>query len=175
MSTRSGQFEELSTVVREVGVDAARFYFLMRSVDSTLEFDLDLAKEQTSENPVYYVQYAHARTCSLFRQAEERGESADDLTDIPEDGLFLPEEHALAKSVLEWPDIVRMAAERLEPHRISFGLMAIAKDFHAYYNRHRILGQEPDITRARLCLVRCIQAVLSNGLDLLGVSAPDQM
>ena len=87
MSTRSGQFEELSTVVREVGVDAARFYFLMRSVDSTLEFDLDLAKEQTSENPVYYVQYAHARTCSLFRQAEERGESADDLTDIPEDGL----------------------------------------------------------------------------------------
>ncbi|MEE9240910.1 MAG: arginine--tRNA ligase [bacterium] len=175
MSTRSGQFEELSTVVREVGVDAARFYFLMRSVDSTLEFDLDLAKEQTSENPVYYVQYAHARTCSLFRQAEERGESADDLTDIPEDGLSLPEEHALAKSVLEWPDIVRMAAERLEPHRISFGLMAIAKDFHAYYNRHRILGQKPDITRARLCLVRCIQAVLSNGLDLLGVSAPNQM
>ncbi len=175
MSTRSGQFEELSTVVREVGVDAARFFFLMRSVDSALEFDLDLAKEQTNENPVYYVQYAHARTCSLFRQAEEQGERLDPLTDVPAGGLSLPEEHALAKSILEWPQVVRLAAERLEPHRIPFELMAIAKDFHAYYNRHRILGQEPDVTRARLCLVRCIQAVLSNGLDLLGVSAPDRM
>jgi arginyl-tRNA synthetase len=175
MSTRSGQFEELSTVVREVGVDAARFFFLMRSVDSTLEFDLDLAKEQTSENPVYYVQYAHARTCSLFRQAEEQGEPVEGLTEIPEGGLSLPEEHALAKSVLEWPEIVRMAAERLEPHRVAFGLMAIAKDFHAYYNRHRILGQGPDVTRSRLGLVRCIQAVMANGLDLLGVSAPERM
>lgn len=175
MSTRSGQFEELSTVVKEVGVDAARFFFLMRGVDSALEFDLDLAKAQTSENPVYYVQYAHARTCSLFRQAEEQGEPLDGLEEVPPGGLSLPEEHALAKSILEWPYVVKLAAEKLEPHRIPFELMAIAKDFHAYYNRHRILGQAPHVTRARLCLVRCIQAVLSNGLNLLGVDAPDRM
>ena len=175
MSTRSGQFEELSTVVEEVGVDAARFFFLMRSPDSALEFDLDLAKEQSSENPVYYVQYAHARTCSLFRQAAEHGAGAEEMTEIPPEGLSLPEEHALAKAVLEWPYIVRLAAERREPHRVTFYLIALAKQFHAYYNRHRILDQEPAVTRARLGLTRCIQIVLKRGLGLLGVSAPEKM
>lgn len=175
MSTRAGQFEELSTVVGEVGVDAARFFFLMRSVDSTLEFDLNLAKEQSSENPVFYVQYAHARTCSIFRQVDESRTEFDPASGIPEGGLSLPEEHALAKSLLEWPEVVQYAAERLEPHRLTFYLMALAKQFHSYYNAHRILNQEPTVTKARLCLVQCVQTVLRNGLDLLGVGAPDSM
>ena len=175
MSTRSGEFEELSSVVNEVGVDAARFFFLMRSADTALEFDLDLAKEQSSENPVYYVQYAHARACSLFRQAAEEGESPGDLDEAPPGVLVLDEEHGLMKSLLEWPDVVRTAAERLEPHHVTFGLMALAKQFHAYYNRNRILGQREEITHARLCLTKCVQVVLKSGLNLLGVSAPEKM
>ncbi len=175
MSTRAGQFEELSKVVDEVGVDAARFFFLMRSPDSALEFDLDLAKEQSSENPVYYVQYAHARTCSLFRQAGERSVPVPSSTKIPPGGLSLPEERALARAVLEWPGEVRIAAQRLEPHRIAFFLVSLAKQYHAYYNRHRVLDQEPKTTEARLQLTRCLQIVLKNGLELLGVSAPEKM
>ena len=175
MSTRSGEFEELSAVVDEVGVDAARFFFLMRSADTALEFDLDLAKEQSSENPVYYVQYAHARACSIFRQAEEEGESLDGLDAPPLGVLALTEEHQLMKNLLEWPDVVRTAAERFEPHHVTFGLIALAKQFHAYYNRNRILGQGEELTRSRLCLTKCVQVVLKNGLNLLGVSAPEKM
>ena len=175
MSTRSGEFEELSTVVDEVGVDAARFFFLMRSADTALEFDLDLAKEQSSENPVYYVQYAHARVCSIFRQAEEEGVPLDSRDAPPPGVLMLAEERGLMKNLLEWPDVVRTAAERLEPHHVPFGLVALAKQFHAYYNRNRILGQDEELTRARLCLARCVQVVLRNGLNLLGVSAPEKM
>lgn len=175
MSTRAGQFEELAKVVEEVGVDAARFFFMLRSPDSALEFDLDLAREQSSENPVYYVQYAHARTCSLFRQAAERGIDFGAAGGIPAGGLSLPEEHALAKTLLEWPEIVELAARRLEPHRITFFLLALAKDFHAYYNRYRVLEQAPEVTMARLYLARCLQIVFKNGLGLLGVSAPERM
>ena len=175
MSTRAGQFEELAKVVEEVGVDAARFFFMQRSPDSALEFDLDLAVEQSSENPVFYVQYAHARTCSLFRQAADRGIAFDGAGGISARGLSLPEEHALAKTLLEWPEIVELAAKRLEPHRITFYLLSLAKDFHAYYNRHRVLEQAPEVTMARLYLARCLQIVLKNGLGLLGVSAPEQM
>ncbi len=174
MSTRSGEFEALSAVVEEVGVDAARFFFLMRSADTTLEFDLDLAKRQSSENPVYYLQYAHARACSLLRQAAAEGESLDRLAALP-GALALAEERQLMRNLLGWPDVVRTAAERLEPHHIPFGLLSVAKQFHAYYNRNRILGQGEEITRARLCLARCVRAVLRNGLNLLGVSAPEKM
>ena len=156
-------------------MDAARFFFLMRSADTALEFDLDLAKEQSSENPVYYVQYAHARACSLFRQAVEEGEPLDGLDEPPPGALVLAEERQLMKNLLEWPDVVRNAAERLEPHHVTFGLMALAKQFHAYYNRNRILGQGEELTRARLCLAKCVQVVLKNGLNLLGVSAPEKM
>ncbi len=175
MSTRSGEFEELSAVVDEVGVDATRFFFLMRSADTALEFDLDLAKEQSSENPVYYVQYAHARARSLFRQAAEEGKAIDRLYAVPPGALVLAEEHRLMKNLLEWPDVVRTAVERLEPHHLTFALIALAKQFHAYYNRHRILEQNEEITHARLCLTKCVQAVLRSGLCLLGVSAPDAM
>ncbi len=175
MSTRAGEFEELSAVVDEVGVDAARFFFLMRSADTALEFDLDLAKEQSSENPVYYVQYAHARACSLFRQAAEEGESSGGLDEPPPGVLVLDEERQLMKNLLEWPDVVRTAGDRLEPHHVTFGLIALAKQFHAYYNRNRILGQGDGLTRARLCLAKCVQIVLKNGLNLLGVSAPEKM
>ena len=175
MSTRAGQFEELAGVVDEVGVDAARFFFLMRSPDSALEFDLDLAKEESSENPVYYVQYAHARTCSLFQQAEARGVSAGDLAEVPAGGLALPEEHRLLRAILEWPGVVRTAAERLEPHRLPYALVALAKQFHAYYNRNRILVDDPAVARARLCLAKGVQAVAADGLKLLGVNAPEKM
>lgn len=175
MSTRSGAFEELSAVVDEVGVDAARFFFLMRSADAALEFDLDLAKEQSSENPVYYIQYAHARACSLFRQAAEAGELPERLDAPPPGTLDLAEEHRLMRDLLEWPDVVRTAAERLEPHHLAFGLLALAKQFHGYYNRNRILGQGEETTRARLRLAKCAQIVLRNGLNLLGVSAPEKM
>ena len=175
MSTRAGEFEELSAVVDEVGVDAARFFFLMRSADTALEFDLDLAKEQSSENPVYYVQYAHARACSLFRQAAEEGGPIGGLDAPPPGVLVLDEERRLMKNLLEWPDVVRTAAERLEPHHVTFGLIALAKQFHAYYNRNRILGQDEELSRARLCLAKCVQVVLRNGLNLLGVSAPEKM
>ncbi|MDE0333093.1 MAG: arginine--tRNA ligase [Nitrospinae bacterium] len=175
MSTRSGEFEELSAVVDEVGVDAARFFFLMRSADTALEFDLDLAKEQSSENPVYYVQYAHARVCSLFRQAEAEGGHLEGIDEPLPGVLVLAEEHGLMKNLLEWPDVVRTAADRLEPHHVTFGLIAIAKQFHAYYNRNRILGQDEHLTRARLYLAKCVRVVLKNGLDLLGVSAPEKM
>ena len=175
MSTRSGEFEELSAVVDEVGVDAARFFFLMRSADTALEFDLDLAKERSSENPVYYVQYAHARACNLFRQAGAEIEAPDSL-DGPQPGmLVLAEEHQLMKNLLEWPNVVCTAAEKFEPHHVTFGLIALAKQFHAYYNRNRILGQGGKLTHARLCLAKCVQVVLRNGLNLLGVSAPEKM
>ena len=175
MGKRSGDVVWLEDVVKEVGVDAARFFFLLRSADTTLDFDLELAKQQSSENPVYYVQYAHARAASLFRQAAEQGIAIGELTAVPQGGLRLPEEHRLARAVLEWPGVVRLAAERLEPHHLTFALIGLAKQFHAYYNRHRVLGQEEAVTRARLCLARCVRAVLAQGLDLLGVSAPEQM
>ncbi len=175
MSTRSGEFEELSAVVDEVGVDAARFFFLMRSADTTLEFDLDLAKEQSSENPVYYVQYAHARACSIFRQAAEEGELPGNLDDPPTGVPVLDEERRLMRHLLEWPDVVRTAAERLEPHHVTYALISLAKQFHAYYNRNRILGQGEELTRFRLCLTKCLQIVLRSGLNLLGVSAPEKM
>ncbi|MBI3129130.1 MAG: arginine--tRNA ligase [Candidatus Tectomicrobia bacterium] len=175
MGKRSGDVVWLQDVVDEVGVDAARFFFLLRSADTTLEFDLELAKQQSSENPVYYVQYAHARVASLFRQAAEQGISAEGLDGVPPGSLHLPEEHRIARAVLEWPGVVRLAAERLEPHHLTFALISLAKQFHGYYNRHRVLGQEEAVTRARLALARVVQAVLAQGLDLLGVSAPEQM
>ncbi|MBI2177321.1 MAG: hypothetical protein HYU38_03095 [Candidatus Tectomicrobia bacterium] len=112
---------------------------------------------------------------SLFRQAAEQGIAAGELKAVPGGGLRLPEEHRVARAVLEWPGVVRLAAERLEPHHLTFALMSLAKQFHAYYNRHRVLGQEEAVTRARLCLARAVQAVLVQGLDLLGVNAPEKM
>lgn len=181
MSTRAGEFTTLREVMDEVGVDAARYIFLMRSPDSQLDFDLELAKRQERENPVYYVQYAHARICSIIREAQSRGLDPSDLTGVELGLLQLPEEWELVKHVVGYPDVVRQAALTLEPHRITYFLDSLAADFHSYYNlgwlqaEARVISGDPQLTRARILLVQAVRQVLANALGLLGVSAPEQM
>jgi arginyl-tRNA synthetase len=172
MSTRRARYVTLDELLDEVGVDAARFFLLLRKADSHLEFDLDLAKEQSTDNPVYYVQYAHARIASVLRQAAERGlpDAAGDPGRLVED-----EEVDVIRRLVQFPDVVEGAAADLEPHRIAFYLMDFAGAFHRYYNRHRIMTDDPDLTQARLSLIRTAQRVTRRGLGLLGVSAPERM
>lgn len=175
MSTRAGEFVTLREVIDEVGRDAARFIFLTRHTDSPLDFDLELAKQKTNDNPVYYVQYVHARITSILAKGAERGVPADDPTDDRIARLQEPEEIGILKAMARYPEIVAAAAQFLEPHRVPYYLMSLATAFHAYYNKHRVLTDEPDLTAARLYLVRAVRQVIRNGLQLLGVSAPDTM
>lgn len=181
MSTRAGEFTTLREVIDEVGVDAARYIFLMRSSDSHLDFDLEVAKRQEKENPVYYVQYAHARICSIEREATERGIPMEGDEGVDLTVLKLPEEWELVKHLVSYPDVVLEAAKALEPHKLTFYLDDLASDFHAYYNRGwlepeaRVLCDNLEITRARLMLVKAIRQVLVNALTILGVQAPEQM
>ncbi len=174
MSTRSGEFVTLREVLEEVGPDAARFSFLTKRCDSHLDFDLDLVKKQSRDNPVYYVQYVHARVASIFRIAAERDIEADmsnpDLT-----ALSLPEETKIMKHMADFPDMLSEAAETLEPHRITFYLLELAELFHAYYHDNRVLTEDARVKRARLYLVEAVRQVIANGLGILGVSAPDRM
>ncbi len=177
MSTRAGEFVTLAEVVAEVGRDAARFLFLTRHHESPLDFDLELAKQKTNDNPVYYVQYVHARISSILRKAADeygiRSVQADALDGGGE--LREPEEIQLIKLINGFPEVVANAAATLEPHRVTFFLMDLAAAFHAYYNRHRVLTEDGAVARARLCLVRTVQQIIANGLGLLGVAAPEQM
>ncbi|MFQ5894533.1 MAG: arginine--tRNA ligase [Nitrospinota bacterium] len=175
MGKRTGEFAELSEVVREVGVDAARFFFLLRNADTALDFDLELAKQESSENPVYYVQYAHARLASLFRQAAERGYEVPRFQEAPLARLELPQERRLAREVLRFPEVVEGSALAMEPHRLPHYLVGLAKEFHVYYNHHRILTDDRELSSARLYLARCLQRVVANALRLLAVEAPEQM
>lgn len=175
MSTRSGEFVTLRQVVDEVGRDAARYNFLMRRSDSHLDFDLELAKRQTNENPVFYVQYAHARICSILRTAAERGHVPPRYREADMGKLSLPEETALIKRISEYPDVLEGAAVALEPHRLTFYLNDLAAIFHNYYNRHRVVSDDRECTLARLFLVKCVRTVLRNALRVLGVSAPETM
>ena len=175
MGKRTGEFVTLSEVVDEVGNDVARFFFLLRRSDSHLDFDLDLAKSESNENPVYYVQYAHARICSVFRQAEERGIRAPSGEDVQFDLLSLPEEKEMMKFLGTYPEIVEAAAMTLEPHRIPFYLQELATRLHAYYFKHRIISEEHERTLARLFLVGAVRTVIKNALNLVGVSAPEKM
>lgn len=175
MSTRSGTFVTLKEVVDEVGVDAARFIFLSRHYDSPLDFDLELAKKKSNDNPVYYVQYVHARIASMLRRAEENG-----IRDIAADDraialLDQSEEIDLIKAAARYPDVVRSAGLLMEPHRITFYLMELAACFHSYYNRHKVLGDDPVLSMGRLYLVCAVKKIIQNGLALLGVSAPESM
>lgn len=174
MSTRSGEFVTLREVLDEVGVDAARFFFLSKRCDSHLDFDLELAKRQSRENPVYYVQYVHARVSSIFRIAAERGIDADmsspDLT-----VLSLPEEFRLMKHLADFPDMLTEAAESLEPQRLTFYLTDLAELFHAYYHDNRVLIEDDRLRKARLFLSEAVRQVVANGLSILGVSAPERM
>jgi arginyl-tRNA synthetase len=175
MSTRAGEFVTLRDVIHEVGKDAARFIFLTRSSDNTLEFDLELAKQKNNDNPVYYVQYVHARICSIVRKSAELGITGIPATDAVLCLLNTPEDISLIKMMVKYPETVRFSAELMEPHRITFFLMELAAAFHAYYNRQRVLTDEPRLTQARLYLMTAVRQVIANGLSLLGVSAPESM
>ena len=175
MSTRSGEFETLADVVSEVGVDATRYFFLMRSSDTHLDFDLELAKKETPDNPVFYIQYAHARICSIFRAAEENGviwdRSAEvDLAPINED-----EEFAIIQAILAFPEIVEKSARVLEVHRISHYLLDLVSRFHGYYSRHRVISDDKSLTQARLFLLDALRITIRNGFELMGISSPEKM
>lgn len=175
MSTRSGEFVTLRELIDEVGTDAARFFYIMRRSDQHLDFDLDLAKSQSQDNPVYYLQYAHARICSIFRQAGAAHE-ADLQAGVAARGLLVEKrEHALAALLSRFPDVIANAARDREPHQLANYLREVAVEFHAYYNAHKILVPEADLRAARLALCGAVRIVLGNGLELLGVSAPTEM
>ncbi|HBB16707.1 MAG TPA: arginine--tRNA ligase [Syntrophus sp. (in: bacteria)] len=175
MSTRSGEFDTLREVVDEVGKDAARYNFLMRRSDSHLDFDLELAKRQSSENPVYYVQYAYARICSILRMAAERGYAAPHYGEARLDLLKSAEEIDLIKAITRFPEVIEGAARTLEPHRLTFYLNDLAAVFHSYYNKNKVISDDGDLTGARLFLAKSVRTVLENALTLLGVSTPDKM
>ena len=175
MSTRSGEFVTLREVVDEVGRDAARYNFMMRRSDSHLDFDLELAKRQSNENPVYYVQYAHARICSIVRMAVERGCPLPSLGQVELSRLQLGEEIDLIRAISRFPEIVEGAATTLEPHRLTFYLNDLAGLFHSYYNKTKVISEDAGLTGARLFLAKSLLQVFKNGLRLLGVSAPEKM
>ncbi len=176
MSTRSGEFITLREVFEEVGVDAARFFYVMRKSDSHLEFDLNLAKSQSSDNPVYYVQYAHARICSLEEEALSRGVSMPDASSADLTPLSSPEEMDLIRHLAEFPEEVERSARELAPHRVAFYLQELASRFHRFYNSCPVLSCGDERLRdARLVLCEATRTVLANGLRLLGVSAPRRM
>ncbi|HPJ25001.1 MAG TPA: arginine--tRNA ligase [Synergistaceae bacterium] len=175
MSTRSGQFETLEDVLREVGVDATRYFFLMRRCDSHLDFDLELAKTASRDNPVYYVQYAHARICSIFREARERGVELPSLEECDLHLLSSSEEQNLIKQLGLFPEEVAKAAREFEPHRVVFYLYDLACAFHTFYNAHHILGETEELRKARLLLCRGVQRVLQNALGIVRIGAPEQM
>ena len=171
MSKRTGESVTLAELIEEVGTDAARYFFVMRSPDSQLDFDIDLAKSQSSENPVYYVQYAHARIRSIFRQAEETG-----LKESDEFGLLTDEsELDLIKKIEEYPREVEKAAADLAPQRIARVAHEMASAFHSFYSRCRIMGVEPQLAGARLALAGKTAQVIRHALSILGVSAPEKM
>lgn len=202
MSKRAGEFVTLQDVLDEVGGDAATFFFLMRRSDTHLDFDLELAKKQSAENPVYYVQYAHARLASLFRNAERRGFTVPPVSVAPLSALVQPEEIRLIKQISGFPGLLETSARTLEPHRLTFYLQELAGLLHVFYYKRRVLpprldsfqeeeprGLDPsressepvqerltkDVTIARLVLLKHVQTVIRNGLHLLGISAPEKM
>lgn len=179
MSKRSGQFVELREVVGEVGKDAARFLFLTRRSESQLDFDIEVAKKQSMDNPVFYVQYAHARACSMARKAEEAG-LAGPFADADLALLALPEELQLLKRLAAYPEMVRNAALTCEPHRVTAYLQELAAAFHGYFTRYkdseeRVISENRDLSRARLAMVAAVRQVVANGLGVLGVTAPARM
>ena len=175
MSTRSGEFVTLSDLVNEVGPDAARFFYVMRRSDQHLEFDLDLATSQNNENPVYYVQYAHARIASVFRQCEQRGLPIGTLASSNSSALGQPAERRLAFLLWQYPELLLTASRGREPHLVTQFLRDLATEFHGYYNGTKILDEDIEVRTARLALIRATQQVLANGLQLLAISAPEEM
>ncbi|MHB8254647.1 MAG: arginine--tRNA ligase [Acidiferrobacter sp.] len=175
MSTRSGDFVTLRELREEVGNDAARFFYVLRKSEQHMDFDLDLAKSQSNDNPVYYVQYAHARIMSVFRQLQERGLALPDLAASDFTQLTAPEELTLIRTLSRYMEVVEEAAAAREPHQIAYYVRELASTLHAYYNAHAFLSAAADLRQARLALIAAARHVLANGLRLLGVSAPESM
>jgi arginyl-tRNA synthetase len=176
MSTRSGEFVTLRELRDEVGKDAARFFYVLRGADQHMDFDLELAKSQSNDNPVYYVQYAHARVCSVFRQLAERQLNWDEQTGL-ENLSLLTEDHeqALFTMLSRYPEVVELSAITYTPHLLAHFLMDLARDFHTYYNAHQFMTDDKKVTQARLTLITAVRQVIANGLGLMGVSAPQSM
>ncbi len=176
MSTRSGEFVTLRELRREVGNDAARFFYVLRKCEQHMDFDLDLAKSQSNDNPVYYVQYAHARICSVFRQLQEKG-----LRHDPENGerqlslLVESHEQELMATLARYPEVVEAAALNEDPHQLAHYLRELANDFHTYYNAHTFIADTAEQRDARLNLITAVRQVIASGLGLMGVSAPESM
>ncbi|MFB1082037.1 arginine--tRNA ligase [Jeotgalibacillus sp. JSM ZJ347] len=174
MSKRTGKAVTMRELVDEVGLDAVRYFFAMRSGDSHMDFDLDLAVSQSNENPVYYAQYAHARICSILRSAEEQGFSFADQADVSLIGT--EKEIDLLKKLGEFPQVVGTAAQMRTPHRVATYINELASAFHSFYNANKVLDPEaPELTKARLNLIQAVRQTISNALKLIGVAAPEQM
>ena len=174
ISKRAGSYVTLAELIDEVGVDATRYFFVMRKPDSQLVFDIDLAKQHSVDNPVYYVQYAHARICRIFESASESGLAYDPAAARVE-LLDTDEEIRIIKTLASYPETVQGAAENFEPHRITTYLHNLAGELHSFYNHHRVLGDDPDLTSARLFMLATVATVIKSALGLLGVSAPERM
>ncbi len=176
MSTRSGEFITLKQLQGEVGKDAARFFYIMRKSEQHLDFDLELAKSESNDNPVYYIQYAHARICSVFRQLPEKGinyQQAEALKNVS--SLNEPHEIKLLATLARYPDVIENAAITYEPHQLAYYLKDLANDFHTYYNANQFIVDDNVIRNARLTLIEATKQVIQNGLSLLGVNAPEVM
>lgn len=175
MSKRTGTTISLDELIEEVGKDAARFFFVMRSPDSHLDFDMELAKQQSQENPVYYVQYAHARICSIFRQAKAAGVLMSAVEEIDASLLIEEEEIELLRKLADFPEEIKISARTLAPHRIARYVMDLAGLFHSFYNHHRVLNDNQSLQDARLLLMETTRITIKNALQILGVTAPEQM
>jgi len=175
MSTRKANFVTVDELLDEVGADVVRFFFLMRRAEAPLEFDLELARQQSQENPVYYVRYAHARLCSVRQQAEAKGVLRGRLEEAPVARLTTDEEIELLKALASFPELVSHAALALEPHRIIYFLQDLAGRFHGFYSRHRVISDDHELTQARLWLVEGLRIVFRNGLVMMGMTAPESM
>ena len=173
MSTRKATYETLDDLMDEVGDDVTRFFFLMRSPNTHLEFDLDLAKQAREKNPVFYLQYAHARICSIIRKAQEVGFDFENETDLTL--LVHDTEKELIKQLLMLPGVIEGAANAKEPHRLIYYLNEVATRFTKFYDACRIVGEEPTLASARMKLADAARTVLRNGLTILGISAPERM
>jgi arginyl-tRNA synthetase len=170
MGKRSGEFVTLGEVLDDVGPDAVRFFLVARSADAMMDFDLDLAKQQSNDNPVYYVQYAHARVASILRGAESIEPGQADLTLLQHES-----ELALLRKMSQLPEVIELAASTLAPHHLPYYAQEVAGAFHAFYRDCRVLSDDLPLTHARLALVRACQIVLANTLKLVGVSTPEKM
>jgi arginyl-tRNA synthetase len=175
MSTRGGDFVSLRELRQEVGNDAARFFYVLRKCEQHMDFDLDLAKSRSNDNPVYYIQYAHARICSVFRQHAEQSGDPGDLAAADYALLVEPHEMDLLNRLSRFPEVLESAASNREPHQIAYWLQELATDLHTYYNAHQFLVADPRLRAARLGLVEATRRMLASGLELLGVSAPETM